>query len=111
MHSIEYWKDVLEANGVSALVTLLDTKHEVIQATAASVLCNIGEIEEIRKAMCKANAVPTLITLLQSSMPIIHSRAAVILADVSCVGNTVESVDQGSISLFLFARISLPLLS
>jgi hypothetical protein len=94
---IDYWKDILEADGVSALVSLLNTKHEVIQATAASVLCNIGEINEIREAMCRANAIPILISLLQSSMPIVHSRAAVILADVSCVGNAKESVDQGTV--------------
>jgi hypothetical protein len=94
MHFIDYWKDILEADGVPALVSLLSTQHEVIQATAASVLCNIGDIEDIREAMCKANAIPILISLLQSSMPIIHSRAAVILADVSCVGNM--KVDQGT---------------
>ena len=93
---IDYWKDILDANGVPALVSLLTTQHEVIQATAASVLCNIGEIKEIREAMCKANAIEILISLLQSSVPIIHSRAAVILADVSCVGNTEDKVDQGS---------------
>ena len=94
-HLLDYWKDILEADGVSALVSLLNTDHEIIQATAASVLCNIGEIKDIREAMCKANAIPILILLLQSATPIIHSRAAVILADVSCVGNAKESVDQG----------------
>lgn len=77
------------------MVALLDTKHELIQATAASVLCNIGEIDEIREAMCKVNAIPILISLLQSSMPIIHSRAAVILADISCAGNTKQTVNEG----------------
>ena len=96
LHFIDYWKDILEADGVSALVSLLNTKHDVIQATAASVLCNIGEIKEIREAMFQANAIPVLISLLQSSMPIIHSRAAVILADVSCVGSTKENVDPGT---------------
>jgi hypothetical protein len=96
LHFIDYWKDILEADGVSALVSLLNTKHDVIQATAASVLCNIGEIKEIREAMFQANAIPVLISLLQSSMPIIHSRAAVILADVSCVGSTKESFDPGT---------------
>ena len=96
MPLIDYWKDILEADGVSALVSLLNTQNEVIQATAASVLCNIGEIKEIREAMCKVNAIPILISLLQSPVPIIHSRAAVILADVSCVGNMEESVDQGT---------------
>lgn len=97
MPLIDYWKDILEADGVPALVSqLLNGQNEVIQATAASVLCNIGEVKEIREAMCKANAIQILISLLQSPVPIIHSRAAVILADVSCVGNIEESVDQGT---------------
>lgn len=91
---LDYWKNILFANGVPALVSLLVVEQEVIQATAASVLCNIGEIKEVRRAMCEANAIPVLVSLLQSSTPIIHSRAAVLLADVSCVGEADTIVDQ-----------------
>ena len=89
------WKAILEADGIPALVALLKTNHEVIQATAASVLCNIGEITEIRLAMSEANAMPILEPLLKSSAPIIHSRAAVILADVFCVGKNQEIASDG----------------
>ena len=79
------------------MVTLLTTKHEGIQATAASVLCNIGEIVDTRQAMSDANALPILLSLLKSPVPIVHSRAAVILADLCCVEMNQESVDDGKV--------------
>ena len=80
-----YWKPLLQAKGVEALVLLLQEDNEVLQSLAASVLCNIGDQELVRKTVGSSNAIPTLLKLLQSTVPVIHSRAAVVLGDLACI--------------------------
>ncbi|KAH9489690.1 hypothetical protein Btru_037450 [Bulinus truncatus] len=80
-----YWKDILDAEGVPALVKLLHIENDVIQSVAASVICNISENEPVRHALSKANAAPVLIKLLSSHIEDVQSRTAIILSDISCV--------------------------
>ncbi|KAK7484931.1 hypothetical protein BaRGS_00023851, partial [Batillaria attramentaria] len=87
-----YWKAILEAGAMPALVELLKLDSEEIQSVAASVICNISENDEIRLALTEANACPILIQLLSSSVDDIQSRAAIILSDLACVEGNQEVI-------------------
>ncbi|XP_078582860.1 ankyrin and armadillo repeat-containing protein-like [Branchiostoma floridae x Branchiostoma japonicum] len=94
----EHWKDMLAAGSIPALVELLKDESEILQALAASVLCNISEHEPVRREIANANATPVLIRLLGSAVDDIQSRSAVILSDLACVDDNQESISaQGGI--------------
>uniref|UniRef100_A0A2C9KYG2 Uncharacterized protein n=1 Tax=Biomphalaria glabrata TaxID=6526 RepID=A0A2C9KYG2_BIOGL len=82
-----YWKFILEADGVPALVQLLQIDSDIMQSVAAAVICNISENDPVRLALSKAKAAPVLIKLLGSHIEDIQSRTAIILSDISCVEN------------------------
>ena len=87
------------ADGIPALVGLLQVDSEEIQTIAASVLCNISEHESIRKALTKASAGPILIQLLASPVDDVQSRAAIVLSDLACVDDNQSIIaTQGGIS-------------
>eukprot|EP00058_Branchiostoma_floridae_P008346 XP_002593834.1 hypothetical protein BRAFLDRAFT_75707 [Branchiostoma floridae] len=94
----EHWKAMLAAGSIPALVELLKHDSEILQALAASVLCNISEHEPVRREIANANATPVLIRLLGSAVDDIQSRSAVILSDLACVDDNQESISaQGGI--------------
>ncbi|KAL3832524.1 hypothetical protein ACJMK2_024159, partial [Sinanodonta woodiana] len=94
----DHWRSILEADGVPALVSLLKIENDELQSVAASVLCNISEQDEVRKALTKADAGPILIKLLGSHVDDIQSRAAIILSDLACIaGNQDMVANQGGI--------------
>uniref|UniRef100_A0A2C9LDX1 Uncharacterized protein n=1 Tax=Biomphalaria glabrata TaxID=6526 RepID=A0A2C9LDX1_BIOGL len=82
-----YWKCILDADGVPALVKLLQIDSDDMQSVAASVICNISENDQVRLALSKAKAAPVLIKLLSSNLDDIQSRTAIILSDIACVEN------------------------
>ncbi|XP_055872246.1 ankyrin and armadillo repeat-containing protein-like [Biomphalaria glabrata] len=82
-----YWKCILDADGVPALVKLLQIDSDDMQSVAASVICNISENDQVRLALSKAKAAPVLIILLSSNLDDIQSRTAIILSDIACVEN------------------------
>ncbi|KAK6172108.1 hypothetical protein SNE40_018060 [Patella caerulea] len=93
-----HWKAILHADGIPALVDLLNTDNDEIQTVAASVLCNISEHHDIRFALTRCLAGPILIKLLGSSIDDIQSRAAIILSDLASVeGNQDNIASNGGI--------------
>lgn len=80
------------------MVKLLSSENEVLQSVAASVVVNISEHQEIRKALTKAKAAPILIQLLNSPDDNIQSRVAIILSDIASIqGNQSLIADEGGI--------------
>lgn len=59
--------------------------NDEVCAVAASVLCNISEHAQVRRALTEANAAPILIALLASHVDEIQSRSAIVLSDMACV--------------------------
>ena len=81
----ENWHCIVKADGIQALVSLLDTDDVPLLSLVVSVLCNIGEFSEVRQKVSSENAVPQLIGLLSCNVPLVHSRVAVILGDLGCL--------------------------
>ncbi|XP_063964781.1 ankyrin and armadillo repeat-containing protein-like isoform X3 [Lytechinus pictus] len=77
-----HWKAILEANGIPALVKILQMKSPEMQSLGAAVLCNMSCNEPICHAIAKAGGIPTLIKLLASNRDDIQSRTAIIVADM-----------------------------
>ncbi|ESP02231.1 hypothetical protein LOTGIDRAFT_224972 [Lottia gigantea] len=94
-----YWRSILDADGIPALVNLLNTENEEIQTVTASVICNISENHEIRFALTRCDAGPILIKLLESPNDDIQSRAAIVLSDLASVeGNQDHLAKNGAIA-------------
>ena len=92
----ENWRPIVDANGIQALTALLETDDTSLLSLIVSVLCNIGEYEEVRKKVSAANAVSRLISLLSSPVSLVHSRVAVILGDLGCVDeNQIKIAEAG----------------
>ncbi|XP_030846615.1 ankyrin and armadillo repeat-containing protein-like [Strongylocentrotus purpuratus] len=77
-----HWKAILEANGIPALVKILQMKSSEMQSLGAAVLCNMSCNEPICHAIAKAGGIPTLIKLLSASRDDIQSRTAIVVADM-----------------------------
>ena len=86
------WKDIADANGIPALVSLLGTEDIPLLSLIVSVLCNIGEFNDVRQKVSSENAVGKLVELLSCKVPLVHSRVAVILGDLACVGDNRISI-------------------
>ncbi|XP_038077595.1 ankyrin and armadillo repeat-containing protein-like isoform X2 [Patiria miniata] len=81
--SKQYWKAILEADGIPALVEILKLPQREMQSLGAAVLCNLSQQPEIRDATAAApGAIPTVVKLLSSPEPDIQARAAILLADL-----------------------------
>ena len=78
-----YWKFMLKANAVPALVEQMHSKNMDIVALACSIVNNISKHRETRIALSRANSVPILIELLGSSEADIQSRSAIIQTDLA----------------------------
>ncbi|XP_076094844.1 ankyrin and armadillo repeat-containing protein-like isoform X1 [Mytilus galloprovincialis] len=93
-----HWKAILEADAVPALVLLMYSDNEELQAVAASVLCNISQEDDVRVALTESNAAEILIKRLMSPNEDIQSRSAIILSDIAYVeGNQSIISDKGGI--------------
>lgn len=77
-----HWKAILEANGIPALVKILQMSSSEMQSLGAAVLCNMSCHESICHAIAAAGGIPTLIKLLSSPRDDIQSRTAIIVADM-----------------------------
>ncbi|XP_064167188.1 ankyrin and armadillo repeat-containing protein [Anguilla rostrata] len=78
-----FWKDIMNAGGVPALLGLLRGEQRVLQCPAAAVLCHMTQRAEPCEELVRCGAVPVLLTLLETRVPELHSRCAVILADLA----------------------------
>ncbi|CAD5114678.1 DgyrCDS3724 [Dimorphilus gyrociliatus] len=93
------WKEILNAGGVPAVVSLLYLNDERIQAVAVAVLCSISQHQDVRLALCQTNAGPILIQLLSSPNDDIQARASIVVADMACIEGQQELLSsQGAIS-------------
>ncbi|XP_033640039.1 ankyrin and armadillo repeat-containing protein-like isoform X1 [Asterias rubens] len=94
----QYWKPILEADGIPALVEILKMQKREMQSLGAAVICNLSQSPEIRDAVAKSGAIPTVIKLLSSKEHDIQSRAAIILADLGTVDENRSMIsDEGGI--------------
>ena len=99
LKSNDKWESIVNADGIPALVSLLDTDDIPLLSLTVSVLCNIGEFDEVRQKVSSENAIPKLVELLSCEVPLVHSRVAVILGDLGCIeGNPMKVAAEGKIS-------------
>ncbi|MBN3308422.1 ANKAR protein, partial [Amia calva] len=78
-----FWKDMMDAGGIPALMDLLRSGRPTLQCVAAAVVCNVSEQAAVAVELVESGAVPVLVQLLGSPMPELQSRCAVILADLA----------------------------
>ncbi|KAF4026302.1 hypothetical protein G4228_018635 [Cervus hanglu yarkandensis] len=83
----EYWKCILDAGTIPALINLLKGSKIKLQCKTVGLLSNISTHPSIVHALVEAGAIPALITLLVSEEPELHSRCAVILYDIAQLEN------------------------
>ncbi|XP_054945023.1 ankyrin and armadillo repeat-containing protein isoform X12 [Physeter macrocephalus] len=85
--SDEYWKCILDAGTIPALINLLKVSKIKLQCKTVGLLSNISTHAKIVHALVEAGAIPALINLLVSDEPELHSRCAVILYDIAQLEN------------------------
>ncbi|XP_034353178.1 ankyrin and armadillo repeat-containing protein isoform X2 [Arvicanthis niloticus] len=78
-----YWKCILDAGTIPALVNLLKCPKIKLQCKTVGLLSNISTHVAVVHAMVEAGGIPALINLLASDEPELHSRCAVILYDIA----------------------------
>ncbi|XP_066541904.1 ankyrin and armadillo repeat-containing protein isoform X2 [Hoplias malabaricus] len=83
-----FWKDIMEAGGVAALVEILRGTRPKLQSMAAAVMCHMSENVAVCEELIRYDAIPALIKLLRGQQPELHSRCAVILADLA--GHSIQ---------------------
>ncbi|XP_070331981.1 ankyrin and armadillo repeat-containing protein isoform X5 [Odocoileus virginianus] len=83
----EYWKCILDAGTIPALINLLKGSKIKLQCKTVGLLSNISTHPSIVHALVEAGAIPALVNLLVSEEPELHSRCAVILYDIAQLGN------------------------
>ncbi|XP_060158136.1 ankyrin and armadillo repeat-containing protein [Globicephala melas] len=83
----EYWKCILDAGTIPALINLLKGSKIKLQCKTVGLLSNISTHAKIVHALVEAGAIPALIDLLVSDEPELHSRCAVILYDIAQLEN------------------------
>ncbi|XP_022079769.1 ankyrin and armadillo repeat-containing protein-like isoform X2 [Acanthaster planci] len=90
--SKQYWKPILEADGIPALVEILKMPQSEMQSLGAAVICNLSEQPEIRTAVASApGAIPTVVRLLGSPEDDIQARAAIVLADLGAADDVYRT--------------------
>ncbi|XP_027444858.2 ankyrin and armadillo repeat-containing protein isoform X4 [Zalophus californianus] len=82
-----YWKYILDAGTIPALINLLKGSKIKLQCKAVGLLSNISTHARIVHAIVDAGGIPALINLLASDEPELHSRCAVILYDIAQLEN------------------------
>ena len=88
----KHWEPIVRADGIKALTVLLSTDNVILLSLISSVLCNIGEFEEVRREISATKAVPQLVSLLSCPVAIVHSRVAVIIGDLGCVNDNQKII-------------------
>ncbi|KYO33714.1 ankyrin and armadillo repeat-containing protein isoform B [Alligator mississippiensis] len=78
-----YWKCILDAGTIPALINLLKSQPIKLACTASGVLSNISTHLPISKAFVETGGISVLIELLSSGEPELQSRCAVILYDIA----------------------------
>ncbi|KAG8515644.1 Ankyrin and armadillo repeat-containing protein, partial [Galemys pyrenaicus] len=78
-----YWKYILDAGTIPALINLLKTSKIYLQCKTVGLLSNISTHEKVVHAIVEAGGIPALINLLVSNEPELHSRCAIILYDIA----------------------------
>jgi ankyrin repeat protein len=103
--SESYSKQILEANGVEQLVSILRTHsminnnntaiaktQQMMNLTTLSVLCNISDNPLVRECLSKVSDITTILTKLiePSSIDDVQSRAAILISDVASVKQEIR---------------------
>ncbi|KAG9349420.1 hypothetical protein JZ751_027863, partial [Albula glossodonta] len=78
-----FWKDIINAGGIPALLDLLRNGRQALQCIAAAVVCHMSQRALVCEKLVQCGAVPVLLNLLASQVPELHSRCTVILADLA----------------------------
>ncbi|CAM5147572.1 unnamed protein product [Eretmochelys imbricata] len=78
-----YWKCILDAGAIPALINLLKGQQIKLACITSGVLSNISPHFTISKALVEAGGISVLIELLGSGEPELQSRCAVILYDIA----------------------------
>nr|XP_020849203.1 ankyrin and armadillo repeat-containing protein isoform X3 [Phascolarctos cinereus] len=81
--SENYWRCILAAGTISALIQLLKSSKIQLQCKTTGLLSNISTHKSICNALVEAGGIPVLINLLLLDEPELQSRCAVILYDVA----------------------------
>ena len=105
LHKKDNWEPIVKAEGIPVLVSQLETKDMPLLSMVVSVLCNIGEFDEVRQRVTLENAVPKLVGLLSCPIALVHSRVAVILGDLGCVEGNQKAIAAEGIVLFLLIAL------
>ncbi|XP_042192389.1 ankyrin and armadillo repeat-containing protein [Callorhinchus milii] len=94
-----YWKSIIDADGIPALVNMLRSQHKTLQCVAAAVLCNISNHQLVCHSIVQAKIIPELIELLMSPEPELQSRCSLLLYDIGQIDdNAAVIVRLGGIS-------------
>ncbi|CAB1346712.1 unnamed protein product [Coregonus sp. 'balchen'] len=95
-----FWRDIMDAGGIPALLELMRSTRPVLQCMAAAVVCHISERTPVCEALVRYGAVPVLVNLLGSRQAELHSRCALILADLAGHSDQYQSliVQQGGVA-------------
>ncbi|KAM9484134.1 ankyrin and armadillo repeat-containing protein isoform 3-T3 [Salvelinus alpinus] len=95
-----FWRDIMDAGGIPALLELMRSTRPVLQRMAAAVVCHISERTPVCEALVRYGAVPVLINLLGSQQAELHSRCALILADLAGHSDQYQSLiaQQGGVA-------------
>uniref|UniRef100_A0A4W4HLS7 Ankyrin and armadillo repeat containing n=1 Tax=Electrophorus electricus TaxID=8005 RepID=A0A4W4HLS7_ELEEL len=86
-----FWKDIMEAGGIAALVELLRSDRPLLQRMATAVLCHMTEHAPAAEELVRLRAVPVLINLLGSQQAELQSRCTLILADLASHSNQYQT--------------------
>uniref|UniRef100_A0A8C7MBK2 Ankyrin and armadillo repeat containing n=1 Tax=Oncorhynchus kisutch TaxID=8019 RepID=A0A8C7MBK2_ONCKI len=87
-----FWRDIMDAGGIPALLELMRSTRPALQRMAAAVVCHISERTPVCEALVRYGAVPVLVNLLGSQQAELHSRCALILADLAGHSDQYQSL-------------------
>ncbi|XP_043927926.1 ankyrin and armadillo repeat-containing protein-like [Protopterus annectens] len=89
-----YWKNILDAGGIPALVELLGCPDINLQCISSAVLCNISQEPLVSRTLSAVGAIPVVIQLLHSEQAELHSRCSLILADMARIDNNQNVITE-----------------
>uniref|UniRef100_A0A673YJB1 Ankyrin and armadillo repeat containing n=1 Tax=Salmo trutta TaxID=8032 RepID=A0A673YJB1_SALTR len=95
-----FWRDIMDAGGIPALLELMRSTRPALQRMAAAVVCHISERTPVCEALVRYGAVPVLVNLLGSQQAELHSRCALMLADLAGHSDQYQSLiaQQGGVA-------------
>ncbi|KAM5279578.1 ankyrin and armadillo repeat-containing protein [Ctenodactylus gundi] len=106
--SDHYWKCILDAGTIPALINLLKTPKIKLQCKIVGLLSNLSTHISIVHALLEAGATPVLINLLVSEEPELHSRCAAILYDIAqCENKDIISTYNGIPTLINLLKLNI----